>query len=163
MVLPLCCKFFSYLRVYDHIMNSNAHLLWIIELQTKWPVLHWPGHMGVAWNVSLFFSKRKEYSLKNTLISGHLLWIFKTDITLCCDLPCRRSVPQPGPVGRSWHSFTPVSPDHIFLFGGFTTERETLSEFDTSSWVANTSSSPQNDRWSQSYYLYFQVMLGCTM
>ncbi|KAI4804852.1 hypothetical protein KUCAC02_026464 [Chaenocephalus aceratus] len=38
------------------------------------------------------------------------------------------SVPQPGPVGRSWHSFTPVSPDHIFLFGGFTTERETLSD-----------------------------------
>uniref|UniRef100_A0A8C7Y614 Kelch domain containing 2 n=1 Tax=Oryzias sinensis TaxID=183150 RepID=A0A8C7Y614_9TELE len=23
-----------------------------------------------------------------------------------------------GPVGRSWHSFTPVSSDHIFLFGG---------------------------------------------
>ncbi|XP_014325109.1 kelch domain-containing protein 2 [Xiphophorus maculatus] len=37
------------------------------------------------------------------------------------------SVPQ-HPVGRSWHSFTPVSPDHIFLFGGFTTERETLSD-----------------------------------
>uniref|UniRef100_A0A673CAL2 Kelch domain containing 2 n=1 Tax=Sphaeramia orbicularis TaxID=375764 RepID=A0A673CAL2_9TELE len=37
-------------------------------------------------------------------------------------------VPQHGPVGRSWHSFTPVSPDHIFLFGGFTTERETLSD-----------------------------------
>ncbi|XP_046874360.1 kelch domain-containing protein 2 isoform X2 [Hypomesus transpacificus] len=38
------------------------------------------------------------------------------------------SVPQQGPVGRSWHSFTPVSPDHIFLFGGFTTVRETLSD-----------------------------------
>ncbi|TNM95315.1 hypothetical protein fugu_016398 [Takifugu bimaculatus] len=38
------------------------------------------------------------------------------------------SVPQHGPVGRSWHSFTPVSADHIFLFGGFTTERETLSD-----------------------------------
>lgn len=38
------------------------------------------------------------------------------------------SVPQLGPVGRSWHSFTPVSQDHIFLFGGFTTERETLSD-----------------------------------
>ncbi|XP_029937914.1 kelch domain-containing protein 2 [Myripristis murdjan] len=38
------------------------------------------------------------------------------------------SVPQQGPVGRSWHSFTPVSPDHIFLFGGFTTDRETLSD-----------------------------------
>uniref|UniRef100_A0A674N681 Kelch domain containing 2 n=1 Tax=Takifugu rubripes TaxID=31033 RepID=A0A674N681_TAKRU len=37
-------------------------------------------------------------------------------------------VPQHGPVGRSWHSFTPVSADHIFLFGGFTTERETLSK-----------------------------------
>ncbi|XP_014873027.1 kelch domain-containing protein 2 [Poecilia latipinna] len=36
-------------------------------------------------------------------------------------------VPQ-NPVGRSWHSFTPVSPDHIFLFGGFTTQRETLSD-----------------------------------
>ncbi|CAI5696247.1 kelch domain-containing protein 2 isoform X2 [Oreochromis niloticus] len=38
------------------------------------------------------------------------------------------SVPQQGPVGRSWHSFTPVSLDHIFLFGGFTTDRETLSD-----------------------------------
>ncbi|KAJ0063299.1 hypothetical protein NL108_015778 [Boleophthalmus pectinirostris] len=38
------------------------------------------------------------------------------------------SVPQGGPVGRSWHSFTPVSQDHIFLFGGFTTERDTLSD-----------------------------------
>uniref|UniRef100_A0A8C7QZS1 Transposase Tc1-like domain-containing protein n=1 Tax=Oncorhynchus mykiss TaxID=8022 RepID=A0A8C7QZS1_ONCMY len=37
-------------------------------------------------------------------------------------------VPQQGPVGRSWHSLTPVSPDHIFLFGGFTTYRETLSD-----------------------------------
>ncbi|CDQ78316.1 unnamed protein product [Oncorhynchus mykiss] len=40
----------------------------------------------------------------------------------------RQSVPQQGPVGRSWHSLTPVSPDHIFLFGGFTTSRETLSD-----------------------------------
>ncbi|KAG5265532.1 hypothetical protein AALO_G00243520 [Alosa alosa] len=38
------------------------------------------------------------------------------------------SVPQNGPVGRSWHSFTPVSQDHIFLFGGFTTNRQTLSD-----------------------------------
>ncbi|XP_028293413.1 kelch domain-containing protein 2 [Gouania willdenowi] len=38
------------------------------------------------------------------------------------------SVPQQAPVGRSWHSFTPVSTEHIFLFGGFTTERETLSD-----------------------------------
>lgn len=53
-------------------------------------------------------------------------------LSLCLLLwPClrwARSVPQHGPVGRSWHSFTPVSSDHIFLFGGFTTERETLSE-----------------------------------
>uniref|UniRef100_A0AAY4BSP5 Kelch domain-containing protein 2 n=1 Tax=Denticeps clupeoides TaxID=299321 RepID=A0AAY4BSP5_9TELE len=38
------------------------------------------------------------------------------------------AVPQDGPVGRSWHSFIPVSHDHIFLFGGFTTYRETLSD-----------------------------------
>lgn len=38
------------------------------------------------------------------------------------------SMPQQGPVGRSWHSFTAVSPDHIFLFGGFTTDREALSD-----------------------------------
>ncbi|XP_056248765.1 kelch domain-containing protein 2-like [Seriola aureovittata] len=38
------------------------------------------------------------------------------------------SVPQQCPVGRSWHSFTPVSSDLIFLFGGFTTDRETLSD-----------------------------------
>ncbi|KAK9533815.1 hypothetical protein VZT92_008910 [Zoarces viviparus] len=38
------------------------------------------------------------------------------------------SVPQQGPAGRSWHSFNPVSPDHIFLFGGFTTDRQTLSD-----------------------------------
>ncbi|MBN3298790.1 KLDC2 protein, partial [Amia calva] len=38
------------------------------------------------------------------------------------------SVPQQGPVGRSWHSFIPVSPDHLFLFGGFTTEKQTLSD-----------------------------------
>ncbi|XP_056092730.1 kelch domain-containing protein 2 isoform X3 [Rhinichthys klamathensis goyatoka] len=37
-------------------------------------------------------------------------------------------VPQHGPVGRSWHSLTPVSADHLFLFGGFTTDRETLSD-----------------------------------
>ncbi|EDM03514.1 kelch domain containing 2, isoform CRA_e [Rattus norvegicus] len=32
------------------------------------------------------------------------------------------------PVGRSWHSLTPVSSDHLFLFGGFTTEKQPLSE-----------------------------------
>ncbi|XP_067310896.1 kelch domain-containing protein 2 [Pseudorasbora parva] len=37
-------------------------------------------------------------------------------------------VPQHGPVGRSWHSLTPVSADQLFLFGGFTTDRETLSD-----------------------------------
>ncbi|XP_053701187.1 kelch domain-containing protein 2 [Synchiropus splendidus] len=37
-------------------------------------------------------------------------------------------VPQQGPIGRSWHSFTPVSPDQIFLFGGFTTDKQTLSD-----------------------------------
>ncbi|KAI7804373.1 kelch domain-containing protein 2 [Triplophysa rosa] len=36
--------------------------------------------------------------------------------------------PQRGPTGRSWHSLTSVSPDHLFLFGGFTTNRETLSD-----------------------------------
>ncbi|XP_018619609.1 kelch domain-containing protein 2 [Scleropages formosus] len=38
------------------------------------------------------------------------------------------SVSQQGPLGRSWHSFIPVSTDHIFLFGGFTTDRQTLSD-----------------------------------
>ncbi|XP_066528991.1 kelch domain-containing protein 2 [Hoplias malabaricus] len=38
------------------------------------------------------------------------------------------SVPQHGPIGRSWHSFIPISSDCIFLFGGFTTNRETLSD-----------------------------------
>ncbi|XP_073725919.1 kelch domain-containing protein 2 [Misgurnus anguillicaudatus] len=37
-------------------------------------------------------------------------------------------VPQNGPAGRSWHTMTPVSPDHLFVFGGFTTNRETLSD-----------------------------------
>ncbi|XP_010631012.1 kelch domain-containing protein 2 [Fukomys damarensis] len=32
------------------------------------------------------------------------------------------------PVGRSWHSLTPVSSDHLFLFGGFTTEKQPLSD-----------------------------------
>lgn len=32
------------------------------------------------------------------------------------------------PVGRSWHSLTPVSSDHLFLFGGFTTDKQPLSD-----------------------------------
>uniref|UniRef100_A0A670HL41 Kelch domain containing 2 n=1 Tax=Podarcis muralis TaxID=64176 RepID=A0A670HL41_PODMU len=31
------------------------------------------------------------------------------------------------PVGRSWHSLTPVSSDHLFLFGGFTTDKQPLN------------------------------------
>uniref|UniRef100_A0A8D2MMJ8 Kelch domain containing 2 n=1 Tax=Zonotrichia albicollis TaxID=44394 RepID=A0A8D2MMJ8_ZONAL len=32
------------------------------------------------------------------------------------------------PVGRSWHSLTPISSDHLFLFGGFTTNKQPLSD-----------------------------------
>ncbi|KYO29224.1 kelch domain-containing protein 2-like [Alligator mississippiensis] len=32
------------------------------------------------------------------------------------------------PVGRSWHSLTPISSDHLFLFGGFTTDKQPLSK-----------------------------------
>ncbi|OXB64051.1 hypothetical protein ASZ78_001671 [Callipepla squamata] len=32
------------------------------------------------------------------------------------------------PVGRSWHSLTPISSDHLFLFGGFTTDKQPLSD-----------------------------------
>nr|XP_008120194.1 PREDICTED: kelch domain-containing protein 2 [Anolis carolinensis] len=32
------------------------------------------------------------------------------------------------PLGRSWHSLTPVSSDHLFLFGGFTTDKQPLSD-----------------------------------
>ncbi|XP_044291974.1 kelch domain-containing protein 2 isoform X3 [Varanus komodoensis] len=32
------------------------------------------------------------------------------------------------PVGRSWHSLTPISTDHLFLFGGFTTDKQPLSD-----------------------------------
>ncbi|NWQ81852.1 KLDC2 protein, partial [Columbina picui] len=34
----------------------------------------------------------------------------------------------PCPVGRSWHSLTPISSDHLFLFGGFTTDKQPLSD-----------------------------------
>nr|XP_005995044.1 PREDICTED: kelch domain-containing protein 2 [Latimeria chalumnae] len=36
--------------------------------------------------------------------------------------------PHNGPVGRSWHSLTPVSTDYLFLFGGFTTDKQPLSD-----------------------------------
>ncbi|XP_070605080.1 kelch domain-containing protein 2 [Erythrolamprus reginae] len=32
------------------------------------------------------------------------------------------------PVGRSWHSLTTISSDHLFLFGGFTTDKQPLSD-----------------------------------
>ncbi|XP_062903305.1 kelch domain-containing protein 2 isoform X1 [Mobula hypostoma] len=32
------------------------------------------------------------------------------------------------PVGRSWHSLTTISNDHLFLFGGFTTDKQPLSD-----------------------------------
>ncbi|KAG2457554.1 DPOE2 polymerase, partial [Polypterus senegalus] len=35
---------------------------------------------------------------------------------------------QQCPVGRSWHSLIPVSQDSLFLFGGFTTDKEPLSD-----------------------------------
>ncbi|KAF7703975.1 hypothetical protein HF521_021047 [Silurus meridionalis] len=38
------------------------------------------------------------------------------------------SMPECSPIGRSWHSFIPISSDQIFLFGGFTTNQETLSD-----------------------------------
>lgn len=143
-VQPLCCEFLSYdldtlpfQKVQWHtwassVVCSNADMLWSTELQTKWPILHWPGHMGVAWNVRFFFFLmlfiifcRFSVVSKN----DYFLALFHCVYLFPCS--CGRSVPQKGPVGRSWHSFTPVSPDHIFLFGGFTTDRETLSESDS--------------------------------
>lgn len=81
-------------------------------------------------------------------------------------LHCSRSVPQHGPVGRSWHSFTPVSSDHIFLFGGFTTERETLSE---SNILFHQGKKRKREKDSKPSWVHsacpvsFQVMLGCTV
>lgn len=73
---------------------------------------------------SVIFGWRKKRSIFQVMKEKN-----KTFLTGSSPLtPHIRSVPQNGPVGRSWHSFTPVSSDHIFLFGGFTTERETLSE-----------------------------------
>ena len=89
-------------------------------LPSERSVLHWPGHLGVAWDVSLVSMFSDVNIRSHQWPPTHLL---------PSNLPFNflRSVPQQGPVGRSWHSFTPVSPDHIFLFGGFTTVRETLS------------------------------------
>lgn len=124
----------SHIQAHFLLFNSEWHVVRSIELQTKWSVLPWPGHMGVAWNVSsvLYFYLRES----QCRIFFH--WYIPTLCVLSSCVfpalwpshPCGRSVPQQGPVGRSWHSFTPVSPDHIFLFGGFTTERETLSTLD---------------------------------
>lgn len=83
------------------------------ESPAERPVLHRPGHVGVA----------RDVSDPSPLRHGSVALIVKVQRTVFV-----RSVPQQGPVGRSWHSFTPVSSDHIFLFGGFTTDRETLSE-----------------------------------
>lgn len=97
----------------------------------------------------------KSYvSLYSTFPISVFLALFPSD-----SLPCR-SVPQQGPVGRSWHSFTPVSPDHIFLFGGFTTDRETLSESDICSGAANNPSLLQNDCWSQESIMSFRWCLA---
>uniref|UniRef100_A0A665WBH8 Kelch domain containing 2 n=1 Tax=Echeneis naucrates TaxID=173247 RepID=A0A665WBH8_ECHNA len=58
----------------------------------------------------------------------HPVLAYLSDIQMLPSDSSCRSVPQQCPVGRSWHSFTPVSSDLIFLFGGFTTDRETLSD-----------------------------------
>ncbi|XP_048830456.1 kelch domain-containing protein 2 [Brienomyrus brachyistius] len=68
------------------------------------------------------------------------------------------SVPQQGPVGRSWHSFIPVSPDHIFLFGGFTTDKQTLSDawlycVSTNEWKSYKHSNTESPRlWHTACY-----------
>lgn len=33
------------------------------------------------------------------------------------------------PVGRSWHSFTPLTSRQLFLYGGYTNDRRPLGEF----------------------------------
>ncbi|NP_001279679.1 kelch domain-containing protein 2 [Callorhinchus milii] len=43
--------------------------------------------------------------------------------------------PDQIPTGRSWHSLTPVSTDHLFLFGGFTTDKHPLSD----AWIYSVS------------------------
>lgn len=62
---------------------------------------------------------RIELGFSNTLLTNHRYYnsavIFRIPQGIC-------------PVGRSWHSLTPVSSDHLFLFGGFTTEKQPLSE-----------------------------------
>lgn len=106
-------------------------------------VLHRHGFLGVAWNVwdgVLIQNVFMHVIALNTIFMGGgcALTHGSTSVHLYgtnplprsyFPSPLYRSVPQQGPVGRSWHSLTPVSPDHIFLFGGFTTYRETLSEW----------------------------------
>ncbi|XP_078090273.1 kelch domain-containing protein 2 [Mustelus asterias] len=43
--------------------------------------------------------------------------------------------PDQIPVGRSWHSLTTISNDHLFLFGGFTTDKQPLSD----AWIYSVS------------------------
>ena len=104
----------------------SCALLRVTVNQTVWPFMR--GYSGLTY--FFFFS---NYMLITCSLSFHNI------IPLCCinwPTSCvllsflwpHRSVPAGGPSGRSWHSFTPVSEDHVFLFGGFTTERETLSE-----------------------------------
>lgn len=47
----------SHIHAHLLLFNSECCVIRSTELQTKWSVLPWPGHMGVAWNVSsvLFF------------------------------------------------------------------------------------------------------------
>uniref|UniRef100_A0A8C6ZX60 Kelch domain containing 2 n=1 Tax=Nothoprocta perdicaria TaxID=30464 RepID=A0A8C6ZX60_NOTPE len=46
----------------------------------------------------------------------------------CAALPHNSITQGLCPVGRSWHSLTPISSDHLFLFGGFTTDKQPLSD-----------------------------------
>ena len=57
------------------------------------------------------------------LCPGH-----KTALVSLLSVPFPRIVQGLSPVGRSWHSLTPVSSDHLFLFGGFTTDKQPLSK-----------------------------------
>lgn len=69
------------------------------------------------------------------------------------------SVPQHDLVGRSWHSFLSVSSNHLFLFGGFTTNRETLSD----AWLYCVTTSewkPLNHKHTKSPRLWHTACLG---
>ncbi|XP_078591177.1 kelch domain-containing protein 2-like [Branchiostoma floridae x Branchiostoma japonicum] len=46
----------------------------------------------------------------------------------------RITVPGGLPLGRSWHSLTPISTNQLFLYGGFTTQCQPLSD----GWVLDT-------------------------